>query len=49
MWYFSWILGLGLAIFFSIINAMWLEQSGPPNDGEDEGRSQVSLNGSKRR
>ncbi|MCX7343349.1 MAG: cytochrome bd-I oxidase subunit CydX [Proteobacteria bacterium] len=25
MWYFSWILGLGLACCFSILNAMWLE------------------------
>ena len=25
MWYFSWILGLGLACSFSILNAMWLE------------------------
>lgn len=25
MWYFSWVLGLGLACTFSILNAMWLE------------------------
>ena len=25
MWYFSWILGLGLAIFFAILNAIWYE------------------------
>ena len=25
MWYFSWILGLGFACSFSILNAMWLE------------------------
>ena len=25
MWYFSWILGLGLACSFSVLNAMWLE------------------------
>jgi cytochrome bd-I ubiquinol oxidase subunit X len=25
MWYFSWILGLGLAVAFGILNAMWLE------------------------
>ncbi|RUR13055.1 cytochrome bd-I oxidase subunit CydX [Legionella sp. km772] len=25
MWYFSWILGTGLACFFAILNAMWLE------------------------
>lgn len=25
MWYFAWILGLGLACFFSILNALWYE------------------------
>lgn len=25
MWYFSWILGLGFACCFSVLNAMWLE------------------------
>ena len=25
MWYFSWILGLGLACVFAILNAMWFE------------------------
>lgn len=25
MWYFAWILGIGLAVAFGIINAMWLE------------------------
>lgn len=25
MWYFAWILGVGLAAAFGIINAMWLE------------------------
>lgn len=25
MWYFAWILGLGLACAFSILNAMWFE------------------------
>ena len=27
MWYFAWILGLGLALAFGIINVMWLEAS----------------------
>jgi cyd operon protein YbgT len=27
MWYFTWILGLGLALTFGIINVMWLETS----------------------
>ncbi|MDR2788015.1 MAG: cytochrome bd-I oxidase subunit CydX [Candidatus Accumulibacter sp.] len=25
MWYFTWILGLGLAILLAIVGAMWLE------------------------
>jgi len=33
MWYFSWILGLGLACSFAILNAMWLEV-----DEDDHGK-----------
>ena len=25
MWYFSWILGTGLACSFAVLNAMWFE------------------------
>ena len=25
MWYFTWVLGLGFACTFAILNAMWLE------------------------
>jgi cyd operon protein YbgT len=25
MWYFAWILGLGVAVMFAVINAIWLE------------------------
>jgi cyd operon protein YbgT len=25
MWYFAWILGLGLAATFAVLNAMWYE------------------------
>ncbi len=25
MWYFSWILGTGLACTFAVLNAIWLE------------------------
>lgn len=33
MWYFSWILGLGFALAFGVLNAIWYEV------GErDEGR-----------
>ncbi len=33
MWYFSWILGVGFAVAFAILNAMWLELK---EDGGDE-------------
>ena len=29
MWYFAWILGLGLALAFGIINGMWHECQAP--------------------
>ncbi len=34
MWYFSWILGLGLACTFSILNAMWYEIDDLQNEAE---------------
>ena len=27
MWYFAWILGIGLAVSFAILNALWNELS----------------------
>lgn len=36
MWYFTWILGLGLALAFGIINVMWLEARMPPEDKAGE-------------
>ncbi len=35
MWYFSWVLGLGLACSFAILNAMWLELDA---QNEDKGQ-----------
>ncbi|MEQ1602181.1 MAG: cytochrome bd-I oxidase subunit CydX [Methylophilaceae bacterium] len=32
MWYFTWILGVGLALAFGIINVMWLESEKPFDD-----------------
>ncbi len=29
MWYFAWILGLGFAVAFAILNAMWIEFDDP--------------------
>ncbi|MDE2150477.1 MAG: cytochrome bd-I oxidase subunit CydX [Gammaproteobacteria bacterium] len=40
MWYFSWILGLGLACAFSVLNAMWLELA--QDQSEREGRASRS-------
>lgn len=37
MWYFSWILGLGLACSFAILNAMWLELD-DDSSGNGDGR-----------
>lgn len=37
MWYFAWILGVLLACAVAIINAMWLELSGYPDDDEPDG------------
>jgi cytochrome bd-I ubiquinol oxidase subunit X len=37
MWYFSWILGTGLALTFGVLNAIWYEimdrPSGEPGSG----------------
>jgi cyd operon protein YbgT len=34
MWYFTWILGVSLALAFGIINAMWLEAEMPAEDDQ---------------
>lgn len=39
MWYFSWILGVGLACAFAILNAMWFEMR------EDRRLSAIPLEG----
>jgi cyd operon protein YbgT len=38
MWYFSWILGVGFAAAFSILNALWLEihETGTVALGDDD-------------
>ncbi|MEJ1970267.1 MAG: cytochrome bd-I oxidase subunit CydX [Rhizomicrobium sp.] len=33
MWYFAWILGLGFAVAFAVLNAMWIEFDDPGVDG----------------
>lgn len=41
MWYFSWILGIGVALGFGIINVMWLEANGalPADVPDDKNRA----------
>jgi cyd operon protein YbgT len=34
MWYFSWILGLGLACAFAILYAMWFELDADRHAGD---------------
>lgn len=41
MWYFAWILGLGFAVMFAVLNAMWLESK------EDELRRAENGRGSR--
>ena len=40
MWYFSWILGIGLACSFAILNAMWYELYVGEAATEDPGETQ---------
>jgi cyd operon protein YbgT len=37
MWYFSWILGTGLALAFGVLNAIWYEvMEGPPEQPREK-------------
>jgi cyd operon protein YbgT len=46
MWYFSWILGIGVALGFGIINAMWLEASGTvPVDEKERSAARAAMGG----
>jgi cyd operon protein YbgT len=33
MWYFAWVLGVGLAVAVGILNGLWHEFSLPDEDG----------------
>jgi len=35
MWYFTWILGVLLAVSFGIINVLWLESENCMDDEDD--------------
>jgi cyd operon protein YbgT len=37
MWYFTWVLGLGLALTFAILNGLWHEMRLDPDDPADRG------------
>jgi len=45
MWYFSWILGTGLALTFGVLNAIWYEIMDRP--AADGANSAASDDGSK--
>lgn len=50
MWYFAWILGIGVALGFGIINAMWLEaEVFSRDDRRDDKRADTSRAGSRSR
>lgn len=36
MWYFTWVLGLAMAVMFGILNAMWFDShEGRPADKQE--------------
>jgi cyd operon protein YbgT len=37
MWYFAWILGIGLAVLFGVVNGLWHEFHMPLDSEEGEG------------
>jgi cyd operon protein YbgT len=37
MWYFSWVLGVGLACGFAILNALWFELDADRDAGKPSG------------
>ena len=43
MWYFAWILGLGLACAFAVLNAMWFELDADRDDVNKRGPEQKNL------
>jgi cyd operon protein YbgT len=43
MWYFSWILGLGLALSFGILNAIWYDVIERQRNDRASGTSDIDL------
>ncbi len=48
MWYFSWVLGLGLACAFAILNAMWFEFRDEMLNGDPAGAQPRDADGTFR-
>jgi cytochrome bd-I ubiquinol oxidase subunit X len=42
MWYFSWVLGLGLACSFAILNAMWFELHSDSQQKNDQDMKKIN-------
>ena len=44
MWYFSWILGTGLALSFAVLNAIWYEiAEQQPEELQRQGSEKVAV------
>jgi len=43
MWYFIWILGLGLALTFGVLNAIWFEVLEDQRAGQRAAAAKASL------
>lgn len=43
MWYFSWILGIGLACSFGILNAMWFEMREDRRIAREKGKEPLPV------
>lgn len=42
MWYFSWILGVALALAFGVLNAIWYEVMERPSERGGDGHTPPS-------
>ena len=40
MWYFAWFLGLGFALAFGILNAMWYEFQASEEEDSEHGKAE---------
>ena len=35
MWYFTWVLGLAMAVLFAVVNALWFEHQDARKDSAE--------------